>query len=76
MINQNTIVSLGLKKTTNGWCFKDEDRTMLIPKTTNSWCFKDEDKTMLIPKTKSERFAVEQFRVLNDKFDNRSVIQQ
>ncbi|WVZ22725.1 hypothetical protein V8G54_001269 [Vigna mungo] len=33
VINQYTLVSFGIKKTTSGWNFKDEGKTMFAPET-------------------------------------------
>ncbi|KOM31376.1 hypothetical protein LR48_Vigan01g093100 [Vigna angularis] len=67
VINRNTIASLGLVKTVKGWCFKSEEN---LSYSSGSNLATKAECTYFTPETNFERFAAEQFRILNEKFNN------
>ncbi|KOM48407.1 hypothetical protein LR48_Vigan07g211100 [Vigna angularis] len=67
VINQNTIASLGLVKTVKGWCFKGEED---LSYSSGSTPAANAERTNFFPETNFERFVAEQFRTLNDEFNN------
>ncbi|KOM49566.1 hypothetical protein LR48_Vigan08g039300 [Vigna angularis] len=56
VINRNTLTSIGLMKTTKGWCFKDEENMV---QTSGSTPALNEDRSNFVPETNFERFVVE-----------------
>ncbi|WVY90932.1 hypothetical protein V8G54_036446 [Vigna mungo] len=67
VINRNTIASLGLVKTVKGWCFKGEED---LTYSSGSTPATNEERTNFFLETNFQRFAVEQFKILNDKFNH------
>ncbi|KOM34876.1 hypothetical protein LR48_Vigan02g102600 [Vigna angularis] len=63
-INITTLTYIGLMKTMNGWCFKDEE-TMIA--SSGSSPVLNEDHTSFIPKTNFERFVAGQFRITSER---------
>ncbi|KOM40599.1 hypothetical protein LR48_Vigan04g079700 [Vigna angularis] len=66
VINRNTLTSIGLVKTTKGWCFKDEEKMV---QSSGSTLALNEDRTNFVPETNFERFVVEKLRRLEQKID-------
>ncbi|KOM27165.1 hypothetical protein LR48_Vigan404s001600 [Vigna angularis] len=66
VINRNTLTSIGLVKTTKGWCFKDEENMV---QRFGSKPALNEDRTNFVPETNFERFVVEKLRRLEQKID-------
>ncbi|KOM41077.1 hypothetical protein LR48_Vigan04g127500 [Vigna angularis] len=64
--NRNTLTSIGLVKTTKGWCFKDEENMV---QSSGSIPALNEDCTNFVPETNFERFVVEKLRRLEQKID-------
>ncbi|KOM56218.1 hypothetical protein LR48_Vigan10g211000 [Vigna angularis] len=66
VINKNTLSSISLVKTLNGWRFKDEEN---MDASSGSSPALNGDHNNFIPETKFERFVVEQFSRLEKKVD-------
>ncbi|KOM54835.1 hypothetical protein LR48_Vigan10g072700 [Vigna angularis] len=66
VINRNTLTSIGLLKTTKGWCFKDEENMV---QSSGSTLALNEDRTNFVPETNFERFVVEKLKRLEQKID-------
>ncbi|KOM54841.1 hypothetical protein LR48_Vigan10g073300 [Vigna angularis] len=66
VINRNTLTSIGLVKTTKGWCFKDEENMVQSSGGTPAL---NDDRTNFVPETNFERFVVEKLRRLEQKID-------
>ncbi|KOM47764.1 hypothetical protein LR48_Vigan07g146800 [Vigna angularis] len=66
VINRNTLNSIGLVKTTKGWCFKDEENIVQSFGSTHAL---NEDHTNFVSETNFERFVVEKLRRLEQKID-------
>ncbi|KOM47934.1 hypothetical protein LR48_Vigan07g163800 [Vigna angularis] len=66
VINRNSLNSIGLVKTTKGWCFKDEENMVQSFGSTPAL---NEDRTNFVPETNFERFVVEKLKRLEQKID-------
>ncbi|KOM51849.1 hypothetical protein LR48_Vigan09g050800 [Vigna angularis] len=65
-INRMTLTSIGLVKTINGCCFKDEENIVASSRSSPTL---NKDRTNFIPETNFERFVIEQFSRLELKVD-------
>ncbi|KOM34687.1 hypothetical protein LR48_Vigan02g083700 [Vigna angularis] len=63
-LTHSKLPSIGLVKTTKGWCFKDEEKMVQSSGGTPAL---NEDRTNFVPETNFERFVIEKLRRLEQK---------